>query len=451
MKICFESELMKNQKHAVVMPPDKTFEVLQSDEGNSLFFSIGDDGVFYLTREVSQSSSGWTRIDLSSVLKNNHGGVGAAGTFDVSQNAQTGKIDLALAFTVKDADFLYLSQGHSNADFAWANGVQWTSVAGLTVPRPRCRLRPSPTSTSCRIPDSGNGVAESIVVDLKKPDDPLEFYHRYYVTPSAPQKWNDHPLAADLAVEQSCLGKSASGVVRPGIFTLGTDKSGPVLIYSPLHGFREQPPTQARLTVPSGASAIATALNAAGDSNLFVAADKAIYLFTPDNLSDHVTGLGVVQNDMLTGAQSLHAETSAAMTAVWGVNDKGDLFRLQCKAGSEGNQGAWSYPVPIVRNVKQIASFLNRRSEDVVGAGQAARHYGSVIFALLLDGTLSSAHSGSCPRSGGNAASCCPPPTSTIWSSTTVSPPTSRSPTTPTSASPTPKPQLAPPPRLAFT
>ena len=53
MKINFDSELMENQTHAVVMAPDIAFEALQSQNGGSLFFSIGTDGVFYLTRQVT--------------------------------------------------------------------------------------------------------------------------------------------------------------------------------------------------------------------------------------------------------------------------------------------------------------------------------------------------------------------------------------------------------------
>jgi hypothetical protein len=57
MKITCQSELMKNQKHAVVMAPDLAFEVLQSRDGDALFFSIGTDNAFYLTREVTPGSS----------------------------------------------------------------------------------------------------------------------------------------------------------------------------------------------------------------------------------------------------------------------------------------------------------------------------------------------------------------------------------------------------------
>ena len=62
MKISVESDLMKNQKHAVVMAPDKKFSVLQSVEGDSLFFSIGDPGELYLTREGSHLRAGWEKI-----------------------------------------------------------------------------------------------------------------------------------------------------------------------------------------------------------------------------------------------------------------------------------------------------------------------------------------------------------------------------------------------------
>ena len=68
MQINFESELMENQKQAVVMSPGLAFEVLQSQDGDSLFFSIGTDNIFYLTREVTESSTGWNMIDLSSAL-----------------------------------------------------------------------------------------------------------------------------------------------------------------------------------------------------------------------------------------------------------------------------------------------------------------------------------------------------------------------------------------------
>src|SRR5882757_573852 len=121
MMIQFESELMKNQKHAQVMAPDKSFEVLQSQNGDSLFFSLGTDGVLYLTREVRESKTGWDKLDLSSGLaKQLNLPKVTAKTFCVSQNASTGNIDLAVAVTADAKDYLFFSLGHSNTDLSWA-------------------------------------------------------------------------------------------------------------------------------------------------------------------------------------------------------------------------------------------------------------------------------------------------------------------------------------------
>ena len=199
------------------------------------------------------------------------------------------------------------------------------------------------------------------VVDLKKANSPLGFYDRYYITPSAQQKWNTHTLPTNLVVTQSHLGRSAKGLVRAGIYTLGTDAAGPTLQFSPVQGFRQEPPTVARLTVPSAVSAIAPALNAEGNTNLFVAGDKAIYLFAPDMLHDHAQGQCIVQNAMLTGVTSLHAQSGPESTVVWGLNGAGDMFRIQCNTGSEATPAAWSYPIPLFHNIQKMSPFLNRK------------------------------------------------------------------------------------------
>src|SRR5947199_6901565 len=129
MKISFESELMKNRKHATVMAPDRAFDVLQTQDGDALFFSIGTDGVFYLTREVSQTATGWNRIDLSTSLAAAHGGAAVtAKSFAVAQNAGTRAVDMALVVTAGGQDFLYLSLGNGTTDAGWSAAVSWTAV-----------------------------------------------------------------------------------------------------------------------------------------------------------------------------------------------------------------------------------------------------------------------------------------------------------------------------------
>jgi hypothetical protein len=360
MKINVESELMKNQKHAKVMAPDKKFAVLQSAEGDSLFFSIGDgDGLLYLTREGSHLRAGWDKISVVDSLTKKHDG-GTAKTFEVSQDADSGMIDLAVAFTVGKADLLYISQGHSNSDFDWAKGVEWTNVAfdgpATQVPVQIADIYHLQLPSQTEAQDT-----ECFVVDLTKSSDPLGFYDRYYITPSASQKWNPHTLPSDMTVKQSNLGKSAKGLVHPGVYTLGKDAGGPVLEFRALHGFyKEEPPTVARLVVPNGATAIATALDGDGNTNLFVAGNNSIYLFPPDNLFDEVSGQCIIQNAMLTGVQLLHAQSGTETTSIWGVTDGGKVFHVQCALGNEASPAAWSYPVPLFQNVQTISPFLNR-------------------------------------------------------------------------------------------
>src|SRR3954453_3475679 len=134
MKINHSTELMKNQKHALIMSPDLEFKVLQTQGGNSLFFSIGTlktGNVFYCTREVPADKHGWSKIDLSSILAQNHNNAAInAKAFDVTQNLATGTTDLALVITANGHDFLYLSLGNSNTDAAWANAASlpWTPI-----------------------------------------------------------------------------------------------------------------------------------------------------------------------------------------------------------------------------------------------------------------------------------------------------------------------------------
>jgi hypothetical protein len=122
-----DTELMKNQKQAQVMDPQKTFQVLQSAEGHALFFSIGSDNVFYLTREVPGQTAGWVKTDLSSALSKFNNGIKIiAKKFVVSQNLVSNTIDIVLAIQGQTQDYVYTSLGLVNTDATWSNAIVWT-------------------------------------------------------------------------------------------------------------------------------------------------------------------------------------------------------------------------------------------------------------------------------------------------------------------------------------
>jgi len=361
MKINFDSELMENQTHAVVMAPDIAFEALQSQDGGSLFFSIGTDHVFYLTREVTATTTGWTKLDLSSGLASQFSGAAVtAKSFSVAQNAQTLGIDLGLVVTVSGVDHLFLSLGNANTEQAWANGVAWTAIPFDATPAP------TPiTITNVYLMNvlSQGAMVENIFADiLSTPGNTLEPIARYYITPGASPQWNAHYLPAEMSAGSvtSCLGNRPSDPV-PGIYTMGSIGGDEQLIFTPQSNYFSStaPPNPTKLTLPAGASAVASAVNSSGVTNLFISGTGGLYVFTPSNQGANATAVVACSDPLTAGASQLAASTNGGHTAVWGVNAQGNLFYVQCAEGSEADAGAWSNPVPLLPSVERFAFYLN--------------------------------------------------------------------------------------------
>ncbi|PMD35109.1 hypothetical protein L207DRAFT_517206 [Hyaloscypha variabilis F] len=360
------------------MAPDMAFEVIQTLEGDSIFFSIGTDHVFYVTREIRETQTGWSRVDLSSTLSSQHGNAAVtAKSFSISQNAQTMQFDAALIITVTGADFLYLSLNHPNTADAWANGVTWTVIpfdaANITVPKPLTiadvYLMNIPST------DGSNPVQNCFVDIMRTAGDPLALLDRYYITPGSTPQWAKHTLAIDLkaASISSCLGHRTNDYV-PGIYTFGTIGTTRELIYAPQYNFFRPAvaPLASRLTLPAGATAISSALNGNGDTNLFVAGTGGIYVFTPDNQGDGsspvlaVPSSTLAQINILAGVSELSASTTSSRTVVWALNAQGSLVHTYCPAGQEATASAWSTPIPLCSGVEGFAFYLNMAASNNV-------------------------------------------------------------------------------------
>jgi hypothetical protein len=95
------TELMRNYKQAEVMAPDARFEALQTDAGDALLFSIGTDGVCYLTQETRSAKVGWRRVSFSASL-----GDQPVKSLSVTQSRATGAIDVALVLSGTPNDIL---------------------------------------------------------------------------------------------------------------------------------------------------------------------------------------------------------------------------------------------------------------------------------------------------------------------------------------------------------
>ncbi|KAL8715211.1 MAG: hypothetical protein Q9220_001169 [cf. Caloplaca sp. 1 TL-2023] len=348
------------------------FQVVQTPTGDSVFFSLGTDGILYATREVQANATGWTRIDLSSKLSSTQGGANIkTKAFAVSQNVETLAFDLALAVTAGSTDYLYVSLGNSNTDASWAKGVQWTLVPFDDSSKPSGVA--ALTIADVYLVNLPNAAqAQTCFVDIwRSPpaSNPLKLLDRYYILPNGSPKWHLHQLAIDLAAGSiaSCLGRRTKDLVG-GIYTYGTISGSPELIYVPQYNaFRPtSPPNPARLAIPSGTKSIATSIDIDGHSNLFVSGSSGLFVFTPDEQDDGSAAIQVINSSLVASASELSAMTAGGFTVVWGLSPQRTLFYTKCYAGSEADPSAWSVPVPLLLNVESYSFYANNGAGNTI-------------------------------------------------------------------------------------
>lgn len=350
------------------MSAEKKFAAIQTEEGNTLFFSIGNDGVFYLTREVIDNEAGWVKIDLSAVLAQyNNGKPVQAITFEVSQNKENNNIDIALAVTGQTEDILYLAQNILNTNDTWKEDLKWVAMGYDNPDYPVANMK----IRSLYIAQSHS--SEYIIADiLTNPNISNEMIHRYYIDPTKKitgHIWNPHDLAANLNSTKikSCLGRKSEQLVD-GLYTMGQINTTSELIYTPLYNAfnPNTPAAPSRLKLPQGASAIAVASNGSGLTNLFVAGEKALFFFAAANQEDGDSATVALQNDLFLKVTDLYAHSTATEVIVWGLNQLGSIFYTKCALGSETTKNAWSVPVPILLNVQQLSTYVNQTDNSNV-------------------------------------------------------------------------------------
>jgi hypothetical protein len=364
MKITAESELMVNQKHATLLGPQNVFQVLQTEEGDSLFFSIASTGAFYVTRELRGSKTGWDKIELSASLGIPNGKIK---TFAAAQNPSNLRVDLAIVVTADGHDTLYTSFENQHTAAGWEQNVKWSKIsfdADLT----------SPSSVQIEnvnllsIPSSTGDLVSCFVDVLREPTSSLKILDRYYIRLLQSPHWVRNRLPHDVEAGSiaSCLGRRENERVA-GIYSFGTLAGNKSLLYTPERNARhpETAPLASRLNLPEGATSIASSTNPTGDSSLFVAAEKGLYVFAPNNQRDNASPELVIPSSPIKGtntfaaASQLQAVSAKSRTVVWGLRSNGDLVYASCQGGQEANQKAWSHPMRLTKGVNAFTFYLN--------------------------------------------------------------------------------------------
>lgn len=409
MKLLYETELMRNQKQAQLFSPSGSFQVIQTSAGYAVFFFIGSDGAFYAAREAPDTPTGWTRQELSSSIASAHGSDSiVVKSFALCQNPKDLLFDLALVVTIANSDHLYFSRSNDSRNAAWAGKVDWKDLSfdakGETKPDQLVIADVFMMNT----PGRNSTNIQNYFVDIQRaPYNSLQLLDRYYIKPDSTTCWARHSLAMELKVGsvKSCPGYRHDDRV-PGIYTLGAvggpsgkdkvDAPPPErnqLIYTPQSNpFNpEVAPNPSRLNLPDNSSikftCIASVPNSEGDTNLFVAAQGGLYLFTTDKQHDRAEPKKIVgSSETFKDIKRLSAATVNSTTTIWALNDQGELFYFSCAAGKVAQPEAWSISPPILVEVNQFSGYVNGdNSSNVI----FAQHHGHNLDKLVQDPTTS--------------------------------------------------------------
>ncbi|MDI1257396.1 MAG: hypothetical protein PSV16_14980 [Flavobacterium sp.] len=369
-KINISSELMQNFKQAEIMSPENKFEALQTDKGLSLLFSIGTDGVLYLTSELDRHETGWEKKDLSTActLQDFPAQTGVyCKTFEVSQSASDATISLAMVLSDGNGDHLYLSLGNSASDMTWIDNPQWT-----TYPYDYQGSTSSVTVTNVLISNT-SANKQFIAVDIIRAGS-TAFISRYFidVQKTSGNAWHEQNLSIDLdaAHYQSCLGRqylsdSPHQPTIDGLYTSGSVDGSPQFIFQPLYDTADSkkgPAPVTRLKLPGGlvADSMASCRKTDLSTDLYVCSQGGLYFFAAANQGQEATAELILKNPMFNGVKKMYAAQSDGIVTVWGLDESNQIFYLTCTIGQEESPDAWSFPIPIVSGVDLFSPYLNR-------------------------------------------------------------------------------------------
>ena len=365
-KIIVENELMKNQKAAEILPPQASFECLQTAEGHSIFFSIGDDKVLYTIFEKAGQTTGWLATDISSELSVRHGDRKiTAEKFAVTQVADHGNITIAVSVKAAgdDTSYLYILSGLPSS-----SGSDWMKQAGSRVWQARPyddKSHPVATLDIAGLyltPEQKSIADQQLICEVNIKG----YLQNYTVNFSGTNAWQQLQTAENFEeVLSQKIGK-AEIATSVGLYQLTKLEDGLTINFIPMESFFG-PPTIIKLKAPEDATRIATLpVDDKNNTNLFVAAKESIYLFTPGEQHNFAKGEKIVENALLVGVRDFYAHQSPKETILWGLNQKGEVFSVKCARGSETDPQAWSTPIPILTGVERIASYVNQQTANSI-------------------------------------------------------------------------------------
>ncbi|PQE14198.1 gamma-glutamyltranspeptidase periplasmic precursor protein [Rutstroemia sp. NJR-2017a BVV2] len=367
LKLTASTELMQNYVQGEIVSPQGKFEALQTSDGHALLFAIGSSGIFYVVEEQSGTlRTGWKFHDLSTTAIEAHfpgqSSNAVVHTFDVSQSIVNGTIGIMMTVKLDGNEHLFISLGNSSSDTTWVTKPAWTIVPFDPINDQSRKIEISNTLFG-----ESEDNKEYLILDILRPsgNSANPQISRYHIDPTrvAGHYWVKHDVSIDIGAGsyQSCLGRVKNGFVD-GIYTVGTTGGQPQFIYDPIiNAWGNGPPAPRRLSLPGLVvpTAIATARNTDGSTDLYAIGNSTLYLFPAEKQTEHDTPTQVLSHEILTGTDSLRAMSHDGVTTLWGTRNN-QVYYLACPTSQVSQPECWGAPIPILSGVRHISPFINR-------------------------------------------------------------------------------------------
>lgn len=375
-KISCSSEVMTGYMQGVIIAPNKKFQAIQNQAGNSLLFSIGTDNVFYVTEEVVASDitkgskatppkTGWKKTDLSSCLLTQLPSETSihVNTFEVAQDVSSGKYSVAIAVSVAGSDQLFMATSYArneNNDLV----LDWKAIPFDATSKSYAKIAIN------NIYIFQGALLPLIVVDIVP--DGKTTTERYYIDSSLVGQgtyWHYYPLPFNLnsTSVDLCAGRKY-GEEIDGIYTCGAVDTDFSVYYQPMLNLNNlsaaAPVSQLTFdeTVTPKQIASTSSVSKGNDfTDLYVATDEGdLYLFTADNQRNNAVGKKLLNNPLFVGTRDLFAYTLDDKVVVWGINHNKQIYYTECDTSKNTLLSEWSYPLPIASGVELISPYVNK-------------------------------------------------------------------------------------------
>lgn len=367
-KINYSYEMMDNYKNFYFAAADKDMQVM-CENGINYLFSIGEDNIFYVTKQVTGDEAGWKRYNLmKDLIKELTKGQYAprAKKFSVGYCKKTNQYIMALVIDSGPStnDYLYVSSSSQIEKPKWKaislddpdtpNDAPIEKIYVFSTEHQTYIIADTEALALC--------PARRSFIDWKKT------YFNYEDIRT--RRWIYSPLPEDVKKRLSaCMGRSFNEPVD-GVYTLGSNlENKKMIIYKPVFNyfFPYADPDVIYLSTDGKNIECIQTLKIEGSpyTHLFACGEGALYVYPYDNQKYGASPYKIAEDSRLTKVKQLYVHNIDERIYVWAFNENGELFYTFCdakdisKSENITSSKNWSIVLPMLQGVRYACAFKN--------------------------------------------------------------------------------------------